>query len=93
MPGFLAPGGEEFNPGLVMRLDCSELLCNKLLCLVTQSCPTLCDPIDCDLSAPLSMGILQQENWSEVAISFPRGTSQPRDGTQVFHIAEGFFTI
>ena len=30
-PGFLAPGGEEFNPGSVTRLDHSELLCNKVL--------------------------------------------------------------
>ena len=31
MPEFLASGGEEFNPGPVMRLDCSELLCDKVL--------------------------------------------------------------
>ena len=30
MLGFLASGGE-FNPGPEMRLDCSELLCNKVL--------------------------------------------------------------
>ena len=30
-PGFLASGGEEFNPGPEMRLDHSELLCNKVL--------------------------------------------------------------
>ena len=30
-PGFLAPGGEEFNPGPEKRLDRSELLCNKVL--------------------------------------------------------------
>ena len=30
-PGFLAPGGEGFNPGPEMRLDRSELLCNKVL--------------------------------------------------------------
>ena len=30
-PGFLAPGGEEFNPGPETRLDCSGLLCNKVL--------------------------------------------------------------
>ena len=30
-PGFLAPGGEEFNLGPETRLDCSELLCNKVL--------------------------------------------------------------
>ena len=31
MPGFLAPGGKEFNLGPEMRLDHSELLCNKVL--------------------------------------------------------------
>ena len=31
MPGFLAPGGEEFNPGPETRLDRSELLCNTVL--------------------------------------------------------------
>ena len=30
-PGFLAPGGEEFNPGPETRLDRSEFLCNKVL--------------------------------------------------------------
>ena len=33
-PGFLAPGGEEFNPGPETRLDRSELLCNKVLFLL-----------------------------------------------------------
>ena len=28
--GFLASGGEEFNLGPETRLDCSELLCNKV---------------------------------------------------------------
>ena len=31
MPGFLAARGEEFNPGPVIRLDRSELLCNQVL--------------------------------------------------------------
>ena len=30
-PGFLASGGEELKPGPEMRLDSSELLCNKLV--------------------------------------------------------------
>ena len=30
-PGFLAPRGEEFNPGPEERLDGLELLCNKVL--------------------------------------------------------------
>ena len=29
--GFLASGGEEFNPGPETRLDISELLCNEVL--------------------------------------------------------------
>ena len=29
--GFLASGEEEFNLGPVMRLDCLEFLCNKVL--------------------------------------------------------------
>ena len=31
MPGFLASGREEFNPGPETRLDRSEFLCNKVL--------------------------------------------------------------
>ena len=31
MAGFLASGGDEFNPGPETRLDHSELLCNKVL--------------------------------------------------------------
>ena len=30
-PGFLASNGEEFSLGPGMRIDCSELLCNKIL--------------------------------------------------------------
>ena len=31
MPGSVASGGEEFNPGPETRLDHSELLCSKVL--------------------------------------------------------------
>ena len=30
-PGFLASGGDKFNPGPETRLDRSELLCNQVL--------------------------------------------------------------
>ena len=43
--------------------------------------------------APLSMGILQARILEWVAISFSRGSSQPRDWTQVSHIAGEFLTI
>ena len=35
-----------------------------MLCLVAQSCLTLCDPMDYSLQAPLSMGFFRQEYWS-----------------------------
>ena len=54
---------------------------------VTQSCPTLCDPMDC-----IVHGILQARILEWVAFSFSRGSSQSRDQTQVSHIAGGFFT-
>ena len=58
---------------------------------VTQSCLTLCDPMDC--SPPGSVhGILQARILEWVAISFSRGSSQPRDRTQVSRIAGRFFT-
>ena len=54
---------------------------------VAQSCPTLHDPIDYTVS-----GILQARILEWVAFPFSRGSSQPRDGTQVSRIADGFFT-
>jgi len=43
--------------------------------------------------APLSMGILQARILEWIALSSSRGSSQPRDQTQVFLTAGGFFTI
>ena len=57
----------------------------KVVCLAAQSWPTLCDPVDCGPAALLSMGILQARTLECVAISFSRGSSRPRDRTQVFH--------
>ena len=54
---------------------------------VTQSCPTLCSPMDYTVD-----GILQARILEWVAFSFSRGSSQPRDRTQVSNFAGGFFT-
>ena len=54
---------------------------------VAQPCPTLYDPVDYTVH-----GILQARILEWVAFSFSRGSSQPRDRTQVSHIAGGFFT-
>ena len=60
---------------------------------VAQSCPTLCDPMDCSLSGSSVHGIFQARVLEWVAISFSRGSSQPRDRTWVSHIAGRCFTV
>ena len=52
-----------------------------------QSCLTLCDPMDCTVHGMLQARILE---WGD--FPFSRGSSQPRDRSQVSHIAGGFFT-
>ena len=37
-----------------------------------QSCPTLCDLIDCSHQAPLSMGVSRQEYWGRLPYPLPR---------------------
>ena len=64
-----------------------------VLCLVTQSSPTLHDLMDIARQAPLSMGILQARIWEWVAMPSSRGSSQPRDWTQVSHTVDRFFTV
>ena len=59
----------------------------------TQSCLTLCNPVDCSLPGSSVHGILQARMLEWVAISFFRGSSQPRDQTRVSHIAGRRFTI
>ena len=60
---------------------------------VAQSCPTLCNPMDCGLPGSSVHGILQARILEWVAIPFSKGSSWPRDWTQVSHIAGRFFTI
>ena len=58
--------------------------------LITQLCPTLCDPVDCSPPDSSVHGILQTRLLEWVTIPFSRGSSQPRDQTQVFCIAGRF---
>ena len=61
--------------------------------LVAQSCPTLCNPMDCSLPSSSAHGILQAKILEWVSISFSRGSSQLRDRTWVCCMAGRFFTI
>ena len=60
---------------------------------VAQSCPTLCDPVDCSPPDSSVHGILQGRTLEWVAISFSRRSSQPRDQTQVSCIAGRCFNL
>ena len=93
--GFLSPVSSK-------RTSCSDLFCVCLdLCVflsgtfflltsrevkVTQSCLTLCDPMDC------IHGILQARILEWVAFPFSRRSSQSRDQTHVSRTAGRFFT-
>ena len=55
-------------------------------CSVTKSCPTSCNPMDCSPPCSAICGISQARILECTAISFSRGSSQPRDPTCVFCI-------
>ena len=54
---------------------------------VSQSCPTLCNPVRCAVHGILQARILE---WAAIAVS--RGSSQPRDRTWVSCIGGRLFT-
>ena len=64
-------------------------VCAKLL----QSCLTLCDPVDSSPPDSSVHGILQARILEWVAISFSRGSSQPRDRTRVSCIGGRRFNL
>ena len=61
-------------------------------CLITQLCPTLCNPMDCSPPGSSVHKISQASILEQVAISFS-SSSQPRDWTWVSWVSpeDGFF--
>ena len=59
---------------------------------VAQLCPTLCNPMDCSPAGSSVHEIFQARILEWVAISFSRGSSQPRDRTWVSCTAGRSFT-
>ena len=68
-------------------MDLEGIMPSEIKVEVGQSCPTLRDPIDYTVHGTFQARILK---W--VAFPFSRGSFQPRDRTQVSHIASRFFT-
>ena len=50
-------------------------------CSAAQLCPTLCDPMDCNLQAPLSVDFSRQEYWS--GLPFPPPWDSPNPGIRL----------
>ena len=90
---FLTQG---LNPGF---LHCRRMLYLwatgiwKVKVKVDQLCLTLCETVDYSRPGSSVHGMLQARTLEWVAIPFSRGSSWPRDWTQVSWIAGRFFTI
>ena len=79
--------------GTLLSLAAFPLLIFKKVVLITQSCLTLCDPMDCSPPGSSVHGILWARIVEWIAIPFSRGFSRLRNQTPVFHIVGGFCTI
>ena len=81
---------------ITQRASAVTCLCVCVCVCVAQLCTTLCHPmdcIDCSLSDSSVCRILQARILEQIAISFSRGSSQPRDRTRVSCMAGRFFTV
>ena len=90
--GLPALAGRFFTTGTIWKVLYLHLI-QVNTSAVTQSCPTLCNPMDCSLPGSSIHGVFQARVLEWVAISFSRASSQLRDQTRVSHIAGRRFTI
>ena len=88
-PAMIHISQEVFFSSMKMCID----ICVYVLYLVTQSCPSLWIPKELwGSSQGFCLGIFQAKIMEWVAMPSFRGSSHPRDGTQISHISCGFFT-
>ena len=75
LPAWSLDSSNARGGGRILRSTC--------VCSVTQSCPALCDPMDCSLPGSSVHGTFQARILEWVARPSSRGSSQPRDWTHV----------
>ena len=92
-------GSSQLRDWTWVSLHCRRILLQGSFCYaeseseVAQSCPTLCDHMDCSLPDSSVHGIFQAILLEWMAISFSSGSSWPRDWTQVSCIVDRHFTV
>ena len=86
------PSSGLWTPSLLFLLYHTQWW-SKVDILVAQLCLTLCDPMNCSLPGSSVHGILQARILKWLAIPFSKGSSQPRDQTQVSCIAGDWNTF
>ena len=89
----VSPQQELFSILSVIKEMIDILACKKVKLLGTQSCLTLCNPMDYSLPGSSVHGMLQARTLECVAVSSSKRFSQPRDQTRVSCTAGRFFTI
>ena len=90
-------GSQRVGPDWATELNRRRLrVTGCVVCCGAQPCPTLCDPMDYSPPGSSVHGILQARILEWVAISFSRGSSQPRDRTHISRVSPAsagrFFT-
>ena len=81
------------SPRFFLTQRLGSLSCAVKVCLGAQSCPTLCDPVDCNHPAPLSVGTLQAGILTSGLPCTSLG-DPPNPGIEPrSRIAGGFFTV
>ena len=59
------------------------IVAHNMVCMNAQSCPPVCDPIECNLPGSSISGMFQAKILERVAISSSRGSFRSRDQKQV----------
>ena len=93
IPGMGVPGGWPSMGSHRVRHNWSDLAAAAVAVLVTQSCPTLCDPMVCSPPGFLVHGILQARILECIAISFSRGSPNPGIKARSLALQADSFTI
>ena len=67
--------GDDLNNSIKSQLSLNFVVFSCVCVLVAQSCPTLCDPLNCSPPDSFVHGILQARILQWIAILFSRGYS------------------